>query len=159
MKVAIVLTSVVACVSFASGAPTQDSPSTKPADESKPKAESKQPSAKDVAAAYFEALTQANLEKVDSLVSVPFSLGGKDTIKDIAELTAKNKEIVSLKGKRAVPAYTVSIPKDAKGLDRAAFPSWEVYRISITNTEYQLDIYVLPGVTPKVIGWTDANRR
>jgi hypothetical protein len=159
MKIEIVLTIVVACLPIATGAPTQDSPSTQGADESKPKVDLAQPSAKDVATAYFEALTQADLEKVDSLVSVPFSLGGKDTVKDIAELAKKNKEIVAQKGKRAVPAYTVSIPKDAKGLDRTTFPSWEVYRISITNTEYQLDIYVLAGVTPKVIGWTNANRR
>ena len=159
MKFSCIVGAFAALASFPLSASAQDSPSTAPPNEAKSGEESKKLSSKNAAISYFEALTQADLEKVAALVAVPFTIDGQGAVKSKEELAVKHKEIVGLKGKRAVPAYTVSVPKDAKQLDRGVFPSWVVFRISITNTEYQVDIYVLPGVGPKVIGFASSNRK
>ena len=110
---------------------------------------------RDCATAYFEALIQADTARANALVAVPFSYDRRGIFKSKEELEKKHQAIAASKGKRKVPEYTVSIPKSAPELDRAVFPEYEVFRITIAGDDEHIDIYVTKGAAPKVIGFSD----
>lgn len=113
---------------------------------------------KDMAVAYFKALTEGDIAKADTMVAAPFSHGGDEVLKTAKEIEARHKQVLVEKGKRKVPEYAVGRPEHAKPLDKTVFPDYEVFRIEIINTGYGVDIYVSNGDEPKVIGWADANK-
>lgn len=113
------------------------------------------PTARDCATAYFEALMQADIERVTALVAAPFSFDRKEILKTKADVDKKHQDIAAKKGKRKVPEYTVSVPKDAPELDRTVFPEYAVFRINLGEGKDHIDIYVTKSASPKVIGFSD----
>ncbi len=105
------------------------------------------------AAAWFEAINNADLEKVASLVEVPFSMDRRSVLKTKDELLAIHRQMVESNGKRPIPKYTIAPTQSAPKLDASLFPHYEAYRISIGGEG--VDIYVSSGENPKVIGFSD----
>ena len=112
-----------------------------------------------LAADYFEALTGADVEKADAMAGVPYSLDRKVVLTTPGEVADMHRKIAKNKGKRDLPAYTIEKTDKAPELDRATFPEYVVYRISLTLPDRKhpqtIDIYVTDGDTPKVIGFSD----
>jgi len=113
------------------------------------------PTAKEVAASYFEALTGGDAAKANELSTVPFSFDRKEVLTKKEQVEARHKAIAAKKGKRKVPEYTVAVSKDAPKLDRKVFPAYVAYRITIAGDDEHIDIYVKAGKSPKVIGFSD----
>jgi hypothetical protein len=113
------------------------------------------PTARDCATAYFEALMQADVERANALIAVPFLFDRKEILKSKEEVEKKHRAIAAEKGQRKVPEYTVSVPKDAPALDQTGFSEYEVFRITILEAKEHIDIYVTKGASPKVIGFSD----
>lgn len=115
----------------------------------------KQPAARDVAAGYFTAIFQGDLDGIMAVVAAPFSFDRKEVLKSKDEVRQKHAQIVGKKGKRKVPEYTIALTDGAPALDRNVFPAYEVWRITIAGRKESIDIYVSKGETPRVIGLSD----
>ena len=105
------------------------------------------------AAAYFEALTTADVEKANSLAGIPFSLDRKKILKTAEEVGATHKKIAESKGKRPVPKYKIASTDKAPKLDPELFPKYVAFRLAIGDES--IDIYVSVGEAPKVLGFSD----
>ena len=113
------------------------------------------PTAKEVAASYFEALVGGDVEKANALSTVPYSFDRKEVLTEKGQVEAKHKAIADKKGKRKVPEYTVAVSTGAPALDRKVFPPHVAYRITIAGDDEHIDIYVTKGKNPKAIGFSD----
>lgn len=105
------------------------------------------------AAAYFEALTTADVEKANSLAGIPFSLDRKKILKTAEEVGAMHKKIAESKGKRPVPKYKIASTDKAPKLDAELFPKYVAFRLTIGDES--IDIYVSAGEAPKILGFSD----
>ncbi|NQU10504.1 hypothetical protein HQ590_06935 [bacterium] len=109
-----------------------------------------------VAAAYFEAGVTGDVEQADALVAAPFFFDRKEVLPTKDSIVAKHRAMIGHQGQRKVPAYEVSVPQNAVELDRAVFPEYVVFRITITGggDGAAIDIYVTKNWPPKVIGFS-----
>lgn len=105
------------------------------------------------AAAYFEALTTADVEKANSLAGIPFSLDRKKILKTAEEVGAMHKKIAESKGKRPVPKYKIASTDKAPKLDAELFPKYVAFRLTIGDES--IDIYVSADEAPKILGFSD----
>lgn len=111
------------------------------------------------ALSYFKALISGDTETADSLVTVPYSLDRKKILKTLEEVKAVHAGILEKKGKRAVPTFEISTPREIVPLDMDVFNDpYQVIRFTLPkekSSDY-VDIYVrktAEGV--KVIGFSD----
>jgi ketosteroid isomerase-like protein len=121
-------------------------------------AEDKAQTPKEVARAYFEALTSGDLEAASALVDAPYSFDRTKVIATKAEVEAAHKEIVGNKGKRAIPEYTIEATTEAEALDPKQFPACLVFRVAIAvkkDRKEHVDIYVSKAKPHKVLGFSD----
>ncbi|MFW6052688.1 MAG: hypothetical protein ACOC8I_02130 [Desulfosalsimonas sp.] len=118
-------------------------------------AEKHEPAAKEVAMKYFEVLMAGDIEKANEFSTVPYSLDCWETLTKKEQVEEEHKNIVDIKGKRAVPEYEVTVPQNPEKLDPTVFPEYAVYRINIEGMDEHVDIYVKSGENPKVIGFND----
>lgn len=108
-----------------------------------------------VAAAYFEAIVTGDAEQANALAAAPFFFDRKEVLPTTESVADKHRSIAGRKRQRQVPAYEVSIPKNPVDLDRAVFPEYVVFRITITGHDEHVDIYVTKNWPRKVIGFSD----
>jgi len=108
-----------------------------------------------VAAAYFEALTSGDVDKANSLAAAPFSFDGKETLKSMEEVRERHQSILTKKGKRTVPEYTLTTVEKSSPLDAKLFPEHVTVRITLAGGDEHVDVYVTRGDPPKVIGFRD----
>jgi len=109
----------------------------------------------ELASAYFESLITGDVQRANELSTVPFSFDRKEVLTRKEDLAAKYGQILAKKGKRPVPKYSTTLPKDAPALDPKVFPRYSVIRIIIDGSDEHIDIYVTTGENPKVIGFSD----
>ncbi len=113
---------------------------------------------KQVAAAYFEALTKGDIAAADTLATAPFSLDRKKVLATHAEVKAIHQKILANKGQRAVPKYTIDVTTAAPPLDPKQFPAYLAFRVTITmesGKAEHVDIYVSKMAPPKILGFSD----
>ena len=110
------------------------------------------PDSKGVAVAYFVALTSGDTNSANAVIAVPYACDGKEILRTREAVEKLHSDILVNKGKRKVPEYTVSTPRNAAALDRKVFPDYEVFRIAIAGSDEHVDIYVSKG---KVVGFRD----
>lgn len=112
-----------------------------------------------VAADYFEALITADVKKTNELVAVPYSMDRKRILTTREQVEDMHQQIADRKGKRDIPQYTIELTDQAPELDKAQFPKYVVYRITVTTPgrerKENIDIYVIDSDLPKVIGFSD----
>jgi hypothetical protein len=122
-----------------------------------------------LAAAYFEALTTADVKKANEMVDVPYSMDRKTVLTTREEVEDMHQQIADRKGKRDIPQYTIELTNHAPELDKARFPKYVVYRIAVTlvkpvttqstattrEHKEHVDLYVVDSDTPKIVGFSD----
>lgn len=116
-----------------------------------------QKTAKQSAAAYFEALTRGDVSKANELSAVPFSLDRKKVLTTKAAVKEVHEKILKNKGKRKVPKYSIAQTDRAPKLDRKTFPPYVAYRVTVMIDERKeiVDIYVSKAKRPMVVGFSD----
>jgi hypothetical protein len=119
--------------------------------------ETKEPSPKALAAAYFEAVIKGDLDAANAASTVPYSFDRKKVLKTQQELEEMHRDIVKKKGKREVPRYTIESTDKAPELDPKVFPAYLAFRVTVKTDQRSdtIDIYVLKESPAKVIGVSD----
>ena len=119
-------------------------------------------SAKDVAGAYFEALTAGAEARANELATVPFSMDGREVFTTHEELAAFHAKVKSNKGEREVPPYTVgpldAVPEGRLKLDAGQFPAHVVFMVELNLDDGDIEaiaLFVTKGDAPKVMGFAD----
>ncbi|NRA37855.1 MAG: hypothetical protein HRU15_06925, partial [Planctomycetes bacterium] len=89
-------------------------------------------SAKSVAEVYFKSLCTGEIEDLEYLADVPYSLDRKKVLYSLDDVKAVHEKILAIKGVRAVPKYTISRPMEFEKLNKKVFiGSYEVLRVNI----------------------------
>ena len=115
--------------------------------------------AKKVAETYFKGLMTGNLESLNETFAVPFALDLSEILKKEDKVKEIHQMIVKDKGKRELPTYTTSVPKDAMKLPAEVAKEYTVIRFSLTSGTHKggkIDIYLKKvDKDYKVIGFKD----